>query len=397
MRSHARLLCVAGLLVPAATPLPLAAAELSGEIAVEGRLFPYDALDSHQQDTGLSVAFEPELYHDRADGAERFVVVPFLRWDLEDGERTHVDLRELYWRRSFDSADLYLGLRKVFWGVTESVHLVDVINQTDLVENTDGEDKLGQPMVQLTLLREAGTLDLYLMSGFRERTYPGSDGRLRPPVQIDDDARYEADLERWHPDIAVRWSQILGDYDLGLAHFYGTSREPRFTTRVGSTGPMLVPHYDLLHQTSLDLQLTRGDWLAKLETVHRDGVDGRSVAAVAGLEYTLVGIVRAADLGLVAEALYDDREAPFAPFADNDIAIGGRFTFNDVQDTDILAFTAIDLDNGTRFTSVEANRRWRSSGEIRLELRLFDNVDGTDPLFPLRRDDYLQLEYVHFF
>lgn len=60
-----------------------------------------------------------------------------MRWDLEDSERTHVDLRELYWRRSFASADLYIGLRKLFWGVTESVHLVDVVNQTDLVENTD--------------------------------------------------------------------------------------------------------------------------------------------------------------------------------------------------------------------------------------------------------------------
>ena len=395
-RTRAYLVCMVNLLLPVAASLPLAAAELSGEIAVEGRLFPYDALDSHQQDTGLSVAFEPELYHDRADGAERLVVVPFVRWDLDDGERTHVDLRELYWRRSFDSADLYVGLRKVFWGVTESVHLVDVVNQTDLVENADAEDKLGQPMIQLTLLRDAGTLDLYFMSGFRERTFPGRDGRLRPPLPIDD-SRYESDLDRWHPDVAARWSQIIGDYDLGLAHFYGTSREPRFTTRAGSQGPRLVPHYDLLHQTSLDLQLTRGDWLAKLEAVHRDGVDGRSNAAVAGFEYTLVGIVRAADLGLVAEALYDGRDAPFAPFTDNDIAVGGRFTFNDVQDTDVLAFTAIDLDNGTRFTSVEANRRWRSSGELRIELRLFNNADGADPLFPLRRDDYLQVEYVHFF
>ena len=93
------------------------AAELFGEIAFESRLFPNDALDAAQQDAGLSVAFEPEFYHDRADGAERFVVVPFARWDLEDEDRTHVDLRELYWRRSFDSADVYIGVRKVFWGV----------------------------------------------------------------------------------------------------------------------------------------------------------------------------------------------------------------------------------------------------------------------------------------
>ena len=377
---------------------PLAGAELSGEITLEGRLFPSDALEARQQDTGVAIAIEPEFYHDWSEGNERFVIVPFARWDLEDGKRTHVDLRELYWRRSFASADLYVGVRKVFWGVTESVHLVDVVNQTDLVENADTEDKLGQPMVQLALLRDWGTVDLFLMSGFRERTFAGREGRLRPGLRIADRARYESDLDRWHPDLALRWTHILGDYDIGIGHFYGTSREPRLEADFGPAGPRLIPHYDLLHQTSLELQFVRGDGLAKLEAVHRDGVDGRSTAAVAGFEYTLVGILSTAvDLGLVAEGLYDNRGAPFAPFADNDIAAGGRFTFNDVQDTDILAFTAIDLENGSRFTSVEANRRWRSSGEIRLEARFFSNIDAGDPLYGLRRDDYLQVEYVYFF
>ena len=296
------------------------------------------------------------------------------------------------------SLSCYVGLRKLFWGVTESVHLVDVVNQTDLVENPDTEDKLGQPMVQLTLLRDSGTLDLLLMSGFRERTFAGRDGRLRPPLPISDRVEYESDLDRWHPDVAVRWSQIVGDYDIGIGHFYGTSREPRLTADVDAGQMKLFPHYDLLHQTSLDLQLTRGDWLAKLEAAHRDGIDGRSSAVVLGVEYTLVGILSSvADLGIVGEIQYDDRDAPMTPFSDNDIAIGGRFTFNDIQDTDILAFTAIDADNGSRFTSVETNRRWRSSGEIRLEARFFGNVDPDDPLFALRRDDYLQVEYVQFF
>ena len=82
----------------------------------------------------------------------------------------------------------------------------------------------------------------------------------------------------------MRWSQILGDYDIGVGHFYGTSREPRLVADVGGAEPRLIPHYELLHQTSLDLQLTRGDWLAKLEAVHRDGFDGRSSATVAGSE-----------------------------------------------------------------------------------------------------------------
>ena len=51
-----------------------------------------------------------------------------------------------------------MGIDKVFWGVIESRHLVDYINQTDGVEDVDGEDKLGQPMINLGLQRDWGDL-----------------------------------------------------------------------------------------------------------------------------------------------------------------------------------------------------------------------------------------------
>lgn len=56
-------------------------------------------------------------------------------------------------------------------GVGGPVHLVDIINQSDLVENPDGEDKLEKPLVKLTsgLPWRAGTLNLFMLPYFRER------------------------------------------------------------------------------------------------------------------------------------------------------------------------------------------------------------------------------------
>jgi hypothetical protein len=222
------------------------AADLSWEIGAQARLFPHDVLDSRQHGHNGSLYIAPEFFHDWQDGDQRLVFAPYLRWDQGDDERTQMDLRELYWRRSFDSADLYVGVRHVFWGVTESLHLVDIVNQSDLAENLDGEDKLGQAMVQLTLLRDWGTLDLFVLPYFRERCFPGIEGRPRAPF-VAEGVVYEADAEEWNPDIAVRWSHILGDFDVGLGHFYGTSREPRFALH----GDGLAAYYDLLHQSSL--------------------------------------------------------------------------------------------------------------------------------------------------
>lgn len=379
------------LLVLVASAHAASAADLSWELGAEARLFPRDGLDGRQHGHNSSLYITPELFHDWGD--QRLAFAPYLRWDQGDDERTQFDLRELYWRRSFDSADLYVGVRRVFWGVTESLHLVDIINQSDLAENLDGEDKLGQAMLQLTLLRDWGTLDLFVLPHFRERRFPGTQGRLRGPA-VAEHTVYETDAEEWNPDLAARWSHILGDFDIGLGHFYGTSREPRFAP----SGSSLAAHYDLLHQSSLELQYIRGDWLGKLEAVRRDGIDGTSLAAVGGFEYTQVGILGTnLDLGWVGEYQYDDRGAPFFPVGDNDIALGARLTFNDVQDTNVLFFAAIDTDKSSRFGSLEAARRMGTSGTLRLEARFFANLHPRDPLAALRRDDYAQLEYVYYF
>ena len=75
----------------------------------------------------------------------------------------------------------------------ESRHRVDYINQTDGVEDVDGEDKLGQPMLNLGLQRDWGDLNFFYLPYFRERTFPGTKGRLRAPLVVDTDrARYEA-------------------------------------------------------------------------------------------------------------------------------------------------------------------------------------------------------------
>lgn len=380
--------------------------ELSGEVAIEGRVFTEGASDPRQGDEALSLSIELEYFHDWDEGDQRFAVTPFVRLDSEDDERSHVDLRELYWRRTFGDADfdLYIGVRKVFWGVTESVHLVDIVNQTDLVENLDTEDKLGQPMVQLSWNKRWGSVDFFVLPFFRERTFPGVDGRLRGPLPIaTDDAVYESSAEEWHTDVALRWSHSFGPWDVGLAHFYGTSRQPRLEPTVDRHGDsVFVPHYDLLHQTSLDAQLTLGDWLWKLEAIQRDGIDGASSAAVAGFEYTFYALgPSSVDVGLIGEYQFDDRGGrdfpSLASVADDDVAVGGRLTFNDTADTDLLAVLVEDLETGSRFISLETDRRIGQHWEVELQARFFE-ADAEDALaLFFNQEDHVQLTVRRFF
>lgn len=120
--------------------------------------------------------------------------------------------------------------------MTESVHLVDVINQTNALENIDGEDKLGQPMIELVAVRDWGTVEAYMLPYFRERQTPGLSSRLRPPLPVLETALYESERKQNHVDFAMRWSHYLGAFDVGLSHFVGTDREPRFIPVVEEQG-----------------------------------------------------------------------------------------------------------------------------------------------------------------
>ena len=174
---------------------------VSGFISGQFQGFFEEPLDPIQSDTNISAATRPEFYTEWNEGRDAFTFTPFARIDQRDDQRSHYDIRELNWLHVGSNWELRVGAGIIFWGVTESQHLVDIINQTDLVENIDGEDKLGQPMINLSLIRDWGTVDLFVLPGFRKRTFPGPEGRPRihPPVNADA-AVFESDDEDKHID-----------------------------------------------------------------------------------------------------------------------------------------------------------------------------------------------------
>lgn len=363
-------------------PLELfgAEAEFAGSASSELRFFPESPQFADQDDRRFepSVALEPEfrLYWER----ERLTFIPFFRYDPADHEgRTHGDIRELSLYVERDDWDVTAGLGKVFWGVAESRHLVDIINQSDLVENSDEEDKLGQPMVNLNLLRDWGTVGFFVLPGFRERTFPGDAARLRGPLPIDTDRPiYESAAEDSHLDAALRYKHVIGDFDIGLSYFHGTSREPVLVPSVGGDGrTVLRPRYEIIDQVGVDLQATMDTWLWKFEAIHRSGQGDSFAAAVGGFEYTLFGVADSdADLGLLAEYHYDGRgmDAPATIF-DRDIFLGTRLALNDADATEFLAGVVVDQRDGEMLALLEAERRITERWFAELEARFFFNAD----------------------
>jgi hypothetical protein len=372
-------------------------------MSVEGRLFFNDPLYTGQEKNNASIAFEPEYYHEwTSEFSSSFTFVPFLRLDSVDSERTHFDIRELNLLFATNSWELLFGVGKVFWGVTEFVHLVDIINQTDLVENIDGEDKLGQPMVRLSIPSNLGILDFFLLPYFRERTFPGEKGRLRTPVPVDtDNPIYESGDEEKHVDFSLRYSQAYGWGDLGIYYFRGTNREPTLIPLTDSNNqPTIIPFYEQIDQGGLDVGLVAGNWLWKLEAFYRDGHGEEAFySAVGGFEYTFVSVAGTmVDLGFITEYAYDERgEEATTPF-ENDLFFGLRLAANDAAGSELLAGISQDLDNRGSILSLEASRRLTDRLKVYLEAWAFiDAQPGDYYLYSIRDDDFVTLQFFYYF
>jgi hypothetical protein len=97
----------------------------------------------------------------------------------------------------------------------------------------------------------------------------------------------------------------MGDWDMGLSHFYGTSRDPIFLLKGAESGAVnLIPYYQNINQTGLDIQATLDSLLLKWEATIRVSESETAFATTAGFDYTFFNIMSSGiDIGLLSEYL----------------------------------------------------------------------------------------------
>lgn len=430
-------------LAAAAVHCTAGAVELEGRLDLDLRAFQPEArreltaalagtLQAHTHFRALPLRAEAEL---------------FYRLDADDDQRAGGDIRQAYIQWRGEQVDVSLGWRRVFWGVTESRSLVDVINQDDRAGDIRGDEKLGQPMLQLDWHGALGSASLYLMPRGRKRIFSGADGYPRAPLRIDGPAgRFSGERDR--PDLALRWQYSGRGFDVGLSGFDGSARDPDFEicarlpahallalpcaplpALAGLEAPSsllalrerlaelpgyaeletwlwqrtaehlrLRPVYPRERRLGVDVQYLQGAWAWRLEALARERERRRSRALVAGVEYALPRFFATDwEVGLLAEYLYDQRrDDPFNRYFDDDLFIGGRVFVNDIAGSNLLGGVIISRDGRDRFYSLEAGRRLGEYWRATLTLRVQDGDGG-----PLHRytgnQDQLRLMLQRYF
>lgn len=374
---------------------------LRGSIEPELRLFTQTPSNTRQTNSDISVASEVTAKYFWDGGNQSLVATPFARLDQRDNRRTHWDLREARYAYVFGNWEIRAGIDKVFWGVTEAVHLVDIVNQSDAIEDpVKQEVRLGQPMLRMKTTQAFGSFDIFLLPYFRERTYPGADGRPATDIPVDMDlATYESGRKQRHVDGAFRYSNNFGDIDLGLSYFQGTNRDPILQPALSKSGDLvLAPFYAQIKQASVDAQATKGAWLYKFEGYWRRELGHEYEAATGGIEYTFYGIAGTeGDLGVIAEYALDSRGLVARAPYENDAFLALRWTANDAASTSLLGGIVVDAETGARGFRFKGERRLGDDYRLSAEAYFFGDVPKQDPVYNIADDDYLQFRIARFF
>jgi len=373
---------------------------IRGFVAVESRTFFSDPLSPVQPTRhSLATVLQPEFSAELSDRVF-FSGIVRARVDQHDRERRYVDAREASLQVDAGPIAATLGISTVFWGVTESRHLVNVVNQTDYLDDLDGDEKFGQLMALLSHdAGKVGFFDAFVMSWFRSQRFPGRRGRPGVPLPVlDDDPLYGSSRGPWSVDLALRWSHSRGGFDWALSQFRGTSREPELLPEGAAAQPVLRPRYSLIDQTGIELQWTRGDWLWKAEGMLRRGQGPTFAATTFGFEYLYAGALESdADLALFLEYSYDGRDNLTFNWYDNDAFGGARLSLNDVPGTEISFGILWDVESDGAVVSAEASRRVRDAWKLEFTAQALGGHGAADPLYWFRADDHVRfaLEY-HF-
>ena len=119
---------------------------------------------------------------------------------------------------------------------------------------------------------------------------------------------------------------------------------------------------------------------------------------VGGFEYCFVGLFDSAyDVNWLMEYQYDDRENVMNVVTQNDVMLGNRLVFNDIDGTQILAGVIQELDYSNVSSGfIEASSRINDNWKWRLYAWMFSSDEPTDQSYLLRIDDYIQLSLEYF-
>ncbi len=381
-----------------------------GSFTAEGRAFAHRSQQEEQrQHAGAGMLVVGMIYTPATSIQGAFE--SHWAYDTSLDRMYRVDVRELHASYAEDVWRLRVGVHRVAWGASDVVSVIDVINQRDGLAWPGLSNKLGQPMVKLSIWPAHGRLDVYYLPVFREFPFPGERGRLRPARPIaTEHAIFETGSTWFSHDYAARYVLSAHRVDMAFHIFEGRNRMPylvpderipdAFRPEGIERGSVFLPLYENILQMGGELHWAAGAWLWKAEAAWREGLADSYMIGISGFERSFWGIWGGAnELSLIVEYGFDTRGKSETSNAllDNDLFVGGRWSPGDMAGTEFKGGILVDLQTEERVGVLQAERRIGQYTRIGVDALWFSGIPSGSRLEAIRRDDFVRLQLTRYF
>lgn len=328
-----------------------------------------------------------------------------LQSEARNNDRSFIRADEVYGKYSFDDGQILLGKNIRYWGALEARNVVNAFNNDDLRSDPFESQKLGAWNAAYSYFTKTGEFSIIAklyeedrklprypyVYNFFPKNYSGI------PLIYNDDLKTENSPSR--PTIYLKYSdttdtQYALDYTVILQNGYDSQRyytdvlAADFSSIVSSENAYLVNK--ILTYETLAIDAT----LYKLEATYADVIDNSVVSDYyhlgAGLEHTISQVHNDEDLGLILEyykyhtfdnSKYNDLQL-FEAYQ-NDLFIGARYSFNDVDNSSILGGVVADLDYHEQLYYLEYSGRIFDDLVLNIDYRYIEPSSDTKTVFNL--------------
>lgn len=319
-----------------------------------------------------------------------------LKWRLsiyatqndKDGDQRYADLREATLAYDWHEMSITAGFTRVFWGVSEVINVVNVINQSDIRHNINGKEKMGQQHLSVQYNGDVSELQVLYIPVFREQVFGQRPAFLLP---ISDTAIFEND--RKDGGWATRFKHFGEQSEWAIGYFSGTRRPPNLV--ISPESQSLTTFYPQTKNLLFDGVYLGDTFSPKLELKIGRELGEQFYSANLGVEYPLYpDLWNINELTFVAEYLRDSRELEAETIGQNDIFIGVKGVIG--TESEFRLIFGHDLDMGSHY--FEFSGQYRLNDYARLTFQAVGGVDVAQNdrlLFPLDNEKYTTVK-VHY-
>ncbi|WP_133408189.1 hypothetical protein [Parashewanella tropica] len=277
----------------------------------------------------------------------------FYNWNNKDEERRYMDIRKanVYFHKGENKFGF--GIDTFFWGASESINLVNVLNQSDISESIDGKVKLGQTFISVSNQFSNGEITFIYLPKFRAINFP-----QRPSYGLPISNSNLFENNKKDGGYAARALFYVEDYEFAFSYFKGTRRQP-ILIRSSMSPELLTPFYIQTENLLFDgVYLTENFTLKTEAKIGKELGDGFTAASF-GIEYPSYLFSDVIDeVIFIGEYIFDDRKITAETHAQNDIFVGTKFEFGDASQSSLRMLYSYDLDYRGQYAELSYQHRF---------------------------------------